>query len=137
MADERLETLARRVLKAREDYEKKQKQKVKAEKAKAAAEADLADAMEKQKLPSMKIDLGGDDGVMEFGRRKKTLSSVFDKEAFIKWCKEHHHEAAYLGSEPRKAPLNALVKEYDENGQELPPGVEPRITKYVQVTARN
>jgi hypothetical protein len=136
MADERLETLARRVLEARADYEKKHKVKVSAEKAKAKAEAELADTMEKQKLPSIKIELGDPWGTQEFGRRKKTLSSVFDKEAFIKWCKENHHETAYLGSEPRKAPLNALVKEYDENGQELPPGVEPRITKYVQVTQR-
>lgn len=136
MADELLETLARRVIDRRKEYDVAHKAKVKAEKAKKGAEAELHDALVKSKQPSTKLELGEGYGTVEFRREKKTFASVFDKEAFRKWCEETNHDQAYLASEPRKAPLNALVKEYDENGQELPPGVEPRITKYVTVTNR-
>lgn len=137
MADERLETLARAVIDRRAEYDAAHKKKVKAEKAKKAAEADLHDALLQSKQKSTTLELGEGYGTVEFGRRKKTSASVFDKDAAVKYFKEHNMLDGYVEGTVRKAPINQLVKEFDESGIELPPGIEPRITKYVQVTNRD
>jgi hypothetical protein len=136
MAEELLETLARRVIDARADYDIKYKAKVKAENAKKAAEADMNEAMLKAKLPGATLELGAGYGNVQFNREQKVNSSVFDEEAAIKYFEENGMAAGYVDEKVRKKPLNQLVREALENGQELPPGVEPRVTKYVKVTRR-
>lgn len=136
MAEELLETLARRVIDARHEYDKAYKAKVKAENAKKAAESDMNEAMAKAKLPGATLELGPDYGVQQFNREQKVNSSVFDEEAAIAYFEEKGMALGYVQGKVRKAPLNQLVREALENGQELPPGVEPRITKYVKVTKR-
>lgn len=137
MAEELLETLARRVIDARKTYDKAYKARVKAEKAKKAAEADMNEAMAKAKMPGTTLDLGPGYGVQQFNREQKVNSSVFDEEAAIKFFEENGIAAGYVDEKVRKKPLNQLVREALENGQELPPGVEPRVTKYVKVTKRD
>lgn len=136
MADELLETMARRVLDRRDDYDKAYKAKVKAEKAKKAAEADMNDAMAKAKLPGATLELGPGYGNQQFNREQKVNSSVFDEAAAIAYFEEQGMAAGYVQSGVRNKPLNQLVREALENGQELPPGIEPRITRYVKVTKR-
>lgn len=137
LAEELLETLARRVIDARETYEKARKEKVKQEKARQAAEADLNDAMAKAKLPGATLELGPGYGKVQFNREQKVNSSVFDEEAAIAYFEAKGMLTGYVQGKVRKAPLNQLVRESLENGQELPPGVEPRVTKFVKVTKRN
>lgn len=134
MAEELLETLARRVIDLRAEYEKARKEKVKREKAMKAAEADMNDAMAKAKLPGATLELGPGYGNVRFNREQKVNSSVFDEEAAIAYFEEHGMGPGYVQGKVRKAPLNQLVRESLENGQELPPGVEPRVTKFVKVT---
>ena len=136
MAEELLETLARRVIDARADYDKAYKARVKAEKKKKAAEADMNEAMAKAKLPGATLELGAGYGNVQFNREQKVNSSVFDEEAAIAYFEEKGMAAGYVDEKVRKKPLNQLVREALENGQELPPGVEPRVTKYVKVTKR-
>lgn len=136
MADARLETLARAVLDRRAEYEAAHKKKVKAEKAKKAAEFDLHVALEKSKQKGTTLELGEGYGTFEFRREKKTSASVFDKAAAIEYFKAHDMLDGYVEGTVRKAPINQLVREFDETGQELPPGIEPRITKFVSVTKR-
>lgn len=137
MAEELLETLARRVIDARAAYDKAYKARVKAEKAKKAAEADMNEAMAKAKMPGTTLDLGPGYGRQQFNREQKVNSSVFDEEAAIKFFEENGMTKGYVDEKVRKKPLNQLVREALENGQELPPGVEPRVTKYVKVTKRD
>lgn len=136
MAEELLETLARRVIDKRADYERARKEKVKEEKSMKAAEADMNEAMAKAKLPGATLDLGPDYGRVQFNREQKVNSSVFDEEAAIAYFEEQGLAGGYVQGKVRKAPLNQLVREALESGQELPPGVEPRVTKYVKVTKR-
>lgn len=136
MAEELLETLARRVIDKRAVYEKARKEKVKQEKSMKAAEADMNDAMAKAKLPGATLDLGASYGTVQFNREQKVNSSVFDEDAAIAYFEEKGMAMGYVQGKVRKAPLNQLVRESLENGQELPPGVEPRVTKFVKVTKR-
>lgn len=136
MAEELLETLARAVLDKRADYDKAYKARVKAEVAKKKAEADLNEAMAKAKLPGCTLELGPGYGTQQFNREQKVSSSVFDKEQAIAYFEEQGLAQGYVEGTVRKAPLNQLIRDRMENGQELPPGVEPRITKYVKVTKR-
>lgn len=136
MAEELLETLARRVIDNRAEYEKARKEKVRREKAMKAAEADMNDAMAKAKLPGATLALGEGYGNVQFNREQKVNSSVFDEEAAIRYFEEKGMASGYVDEKVRKKPLNQLVREALENGQELPPGVEPRVTKYVKVTKR-
>lgn len=136
MADPLLETLARAVMDKRAVYDQAYKAKVKAENEKKAAEADLNEAMAKAKMPGTTLDLGPGYGRVQFNREQKVNSSVFDKDLAIKYFEERGLATGYVEGTVRKAPLNQLVRETLENGGELPPGVEPRITKYVKVTKR-
>jgi hypothetical protein len=136
MAEELLETLAREVIDKRATYDKAYKEKVKAENAKKAAEADLNEAMAKAKMPGATLDLGPGYGRVQFNREQKVNSSVFDKDAAIAYFEAQGMATGYVEGTVRKAPLNQLIRERIESGQELPPGVEPRITKYVKVTKR-
>lgn len=136
MAEELLETLARRVIDARAEYDKAYKARVKAEKAKKAAESDMNDAMLKAKLPGATLELGPGYGKVQFNREQKVNSSVFDEAAAIKYFEEKGLASGYVDEKVRKKPLNQLVREALENNQDLPPGVEPRVTKYVKVTKR-
>jgi hypothetical protein len=136
VAEELLETLARRVIDERSKYDKAYKEKVKAENAKKAAESDMNEAMLKAKLPGATLDLGASYGTVQFNREQKVNSSVFDEEAAIAFFEEKGMAPGYVQGKVRKKPLNQLVRESLENGQELPPGVEPRVTKYVKVTKR-
>lgn len=136
MAEELLETLARRVIDKRAVYDKAYKAKVKAENEKKAAEADMNEAMLKAKLPGATLALGEGYGNVQFNREQKVNSSVFDEDAAIKYFEEKGMAKGYVDEKVRKKPLNQLVREALENGQELPPGVEPRVTKYVKVTKR-
>lgn len=133
---ERVEELAREVMAANADYDIKYKAKVKAENRKAQAERELHEELLKSKLPSVTIELGEPYGTMEFRRSNKTSASVFDKEAAIKFFTENHMLDAYVEGTVRKAPINQLVREWNETGKELPPGVEPRVTKFVTKTKR-
>jgi hypothetical protein len=136
MAEELLETLARRVIDARAEYEKARKEKDKREKTKKSAEADMNDAMAKAKLPGATLALGEGYGNVQFNREQKINSSVFDEAAAVKFFEDEGLAAGYVDEKVRKKPLNQLVRESLENGQELPPGVEPRVTKFVKVTRR-
>jgi hypothetical protein len=136
LAEELLETLARRVIDCRATYDAAYKARVKAEAAKKSAEADLNEAMAKAKLPGATLELGAGYGNVQFNREQKVNSSVFDEEAAIAYFESKGMTAGYVQGKVRKKPLNQLVREALENGQELPPGVEPRVTKYVKVTKR-
>lgn len=137
MAEELLETLARRVIDARKAYEKARKEKTKTETAKKRVEADMNDAMAKAKLPGATLELGPGYGIQQFNREQKVNSSVFDEAAAVKFFEDNGMAPGYVDEKVRKKPLNQLVRESLENGQELPPGVEPRVTKYVKVTRRD
>lgn len=134
MAEELLETLARRVIDCRAEYEVARKEKVKQEKKMKSAEADMNDAMAKAKLPGCTMELGPSYGNVRFNREQKVNSSIFDEEAAIKYFEEKGMLTGYVQGKVRKAPVNQLVRESLENGQELPPGIEPRVTKFVKVT---
>lgn len=137
MAEELLETIARRVMDARAAYDKAYKAKGKAETTKKRAEAEMNDAMMKAKTPGVTLELGPGYGIQQFNREQKVNSSVFDEAAAIKYFESKGMAAGYVDEKVRKKPLNQLVREALENGQELPPGVEPRVTKYVKVTKRD
>jgi hypothetical protein len=136
MAEELLETLGRRVLDLRADYEIKRKAKVKAESKMKVAEADMNEALVKAKQKGTTLELGAGYGDVQFNREQKVNSSVFDEAAAIAWFEEQGLATGYVEGKVRKAPVNQLVREALENGQELPPGIEPRVTKYVKVTKR-
>lgn len=136
MAEELLETLARRVIDKRAEYEEARKKKTKLEKGMKAAEAEMNDAMAKAKMPGTTLELGPGYGKVQFNREQKVLSSVFDEEAAIQWFEENGMKAGYVQGKVRKKPVNQLVREALENGSELPPGIEPRVTKFVKVTKR-
>lgn len=136
MAEELLETLGRRVIDARADYDKKQKAKVKAENEKKRAEAEMNEALLKAKQKGTTLELGPGYGDVQFNREQKVNSSVFDEAAAIAYFEEKGLATGYVDEKVRKKPLNQLVRETLENGGELPPGVEPRVTKYVKVTKR-
>lgn len=135
MPETRLDTLARRVLEARREYEDKRKAKTKAEEKKDDAERALHDELVKQKMPSATLDLGP-LGRWTFGRRSTIRSRIIDRETAIKSLAGEGKSDGYVVTELRKAPLNELVRERLETGEALPDGIDFSETKYVQATKK-
>lgn len=136
MADTLLETRAREVIDARAEYDAAYKEKAKTEKVKKRVEAEFNEDLKKAKVEGCTLDLGTGYGKVQFNREQKVNSSVFDEAAAIAYFEEQGLSLGYVEGKVRRKPLNQLVREALENGQELPPGVEPRVTKYVKVTKR-
>lgn len=136
MPETRLDTLARRVLAARDDYEKKRKAKVKAEEKKADAELALYEAMRAASQESSGVLDLGKLGKWTFARRETKRARVIDRETAIAALKAEGKDDGYTVTEIRKAPLNELVKTLQENGEPLPDGIDFSVTRYVQATKK-
>lgn len=64
---------------------------------------------------------------------KSTIyGSISDKQAFIEWAEENAPEM--VAPAPRKALVNELVRQRIDNNEELPPGVNWYVDKYVADT---
>lgn len=81
-----------------------------------------------------RMDATGVHGVKIDGKHwvynpPQAYGSISDKRLFIEWAKENAPELVDL--EPRKALVNELVRQYIDNGQEMPPGVNWYTKKHV------
>lgn len=131
-----LRTAARKLLKLRDEAAKAKKAKDKADEALAAQQRLVYDLMEGEGLPSVTIDLGGKDGVVQLGRRTKVFSRVFNLDKLIEALKAEGRLEEAIKSDVRKAPLNELVRERLETGEPLPEGLDFSQTPYIQVTRK-
>lgn len=126
----------RRVLKLRDESAKLEaKAKAKANEL-HEAEMEVHEAMEGAGLVgNHKYDLGKPWGVVGFQAGQKRYSNVYDLEAFVEWAEEHGYKDAFLSEnpKPREKVVNQYVRRSQDQGLDLPAGVEPRRTRFMTV----
>lgn len=113
----------------REAAEASARAKDKAEKA-ARFERYVIDRMDYEGVDSQKADN------TSFTPSRKAYATVTDRAAFIAWAQEND-EGLIRPAEERKGDLNSLVRRLQEDGEELPPGVNVYIKETLSMRASN
>lgn len=89
---------------------------------KNSAKALVIHTLDEEELDGAPVTIDGQK--VNFSKYKFTAGNIVDRAAFEAWCREQDGEAFF---EPevrvRKELLNALVKQREDDGEELPPGV--------------
>lgn len=132
MPADRIDTLVRRVLEAREDYETKRKAKVKAEKRKHAVEADLHEELERQNMPGSKVEIDGER--VGVARVSTIRGRIIDRDVAVKALTDEGKADGYTFTDLRKGAINDLVRECLESGEPIPEGLDFNETKFVRIT---
>lgn len=132
---DRLDSAARKYVKARRKAEKSEADaKRDAEKLEQEKQA-VMDLMEDLNQPSTVLDLGGDIGRIRLVLPKPTIySRIIDKDVAIASLEELGLTEAALDFEIRKAPVNEMIKECIEHGQEIPDGFDYSESKRITLT---
>lgn len=122
-------------LRTKRDEDKKTAEN--SEKAYREAEADVYEALSDgptDRLPN--IDLGEPWGKVSFHAKETIYSRVIDEEALM----EHFEQRAMVEevTEPQfsKARLNEIARDYVEQAEKLPPGLDFYPRRFVQITRK-
>lgn len=122
---DRLDTEARKYVKARRRHER-----ISAEAAKAKAELDaqveaIYELMDDLNQPSAVLRLGEDIGDIRLTKPKPTIyGRIIDKDVAMRSLEDRGMTEEALDFEIRKAPVNEMIKECLERGEELPDGFD-------------
>jgi hypothetical protein len=121
-----LEEEIRSVRALRRDYEEKRTAADEAEAAWKKARLALWERMDATGVKSINID-------SRTASAKSTIyGTISDKAKFIEWAEENAPEL--VAPAPRKGLVNELVRQRLDNNEELPPGVNWYVDKYVSDT---
>ncbi|HWC64607.1 MAG TPA: hypothetical protein VG777_00890 [Thermoanaerobaculia bacterium] len=125
MADGRLDTETRKLLKLREDHERKDAAAKKAKAERETQEEVVMELMDDLNQTSAKVDLGGDIGVIGVVLPKPTVfARVIDKDVALQSLRDLGMEEAMIDRTIRKAPANQLIRERLENKEDPPDGFD-------------
>jgi hypothetical protein len=129
--------LIRDVLDARREYDKASEAKTRAGKRKKELELQLFEALEESGESSIKVDLGPGYGKRRIVTRATRFGQVLDREAAeAALLAEGYEREALIGSKLREQPLNQLVNERIDHGQELPEGIGFYERKGVTISSK-
>ena len=67
-------------------------------------------------------------------RRSTIYATVQDQYAFEEWCRSKDLSEAYLEQRPAKARLNEMVRDLQDTGQEMPPGIGWYPNEFISIT---
>lgn len=91
------------------------------------AEFELLERMEQEDCRGIKT------GGTNFVPSETTYAQMQDRAEFVEWAEEHNPEL--LEPRERKALLNQFVREQEDNGQPLPPGLGSYVRRVVSLRA--
>ena len=114
------------VSKLREHYEQLAQEADDAELAYKQAQDELWEHMDAIGMSSAKID------GTRYEKRATIYGTVNDKQEFLKWAEENAPELA--APAPRMGLVNERVRQMLDNGEELPPGLNFYVKRYVAQT---
>lgn len=130
----RLDTEARKLLRLREDHERKDAAAKKAAALREEQEHVVEELMEDLNQPSARLDLGEPYGEVTLILPKPTIyARVIDKDVALKSIEEAGMLDAMFDRTIRKAPANQWIRECLERGEELPDGFDYSKSTSVRV----
>lgn len=134
---ERIDTIARQVVDAREARDAAKLAFDNAEDEYRQAERALWDHMDEIGHTTFTNDLGPGYGKVQFQKRETLRGIVTDKDAAIKALKDADLDEGFLGQpEIRKAALNEHVRDLLAAGQTLPEGVDFTRKAFVSISRK-
>lgn len=136
MAPKPLSQIARELIDAREDYDKKQAIKVAAETHRDRLQGELLDRLRTEKLDGAPLDLGPGYGKITATSMKTIRGKVFDLKVAEGALKKIGGEKGFLETKPRQKAINDLVKTCIENKEPIPDGIEFTEQPYIRITRR-
>lgn len=113
---------------AKQDYRATQQEADEKKAAHDALQAEVFSIMRDRKILTHKSEDAS------FSRKSTIYGHVQDREAFVKWCREHQLDEDILVLKEKGQPLNELVRSAIDNGEELPDGVGFYAREYVSIT---
>lgn len=132
---ERLDTAARKLIKLREDHERKDAAAKKAKAAREEQEAIFSDLMDDLNHKSTGwLDLGEPYGVVNLIKPKPTIyARVIDKDVALESVKAAGRLEEMFDRAIRKAPANQWIRECLERGEELPDGFDFSDSSHIRI----
>lgn len=86
---------------------------------------------------SIKVDLGGDYGVVQIVPRTTKFGRILDREKAEAYFKERALSAEYIKEDFRMGRLHELVREHIEQKKPLPEGIDFYTKEYFTVTFKD
>jgi hypothetical protein len=130
----RLDTEARKLLKLREDHERKDLIAKKAKDARETQERVVMDLLDDLNQTSAQLDLGGKYGKIGLVKPKPTIfARVVDKDVALKSVEDAGQLDAMFDRAIRKAPANQWIREHLERGEDLPDGFDYSTSEHIRV----
>jgi len=134
---ERIDTLARLLVKKREEYEKVDAERKKLEKEFKEVQAEFWEFMDDQGMTTFTADLGPGFGKVQFQKRETIRGIVKDPAKAAEALRKLGLGDALLG-EPKvhQRALSEHVRDWLASGQPLPEGIDFNPTRYVSQTRK-
>jgi hypothetical protein len=134
----RVDTMARKLVKRREAYDKAAARAKKLEKEFKDTQADFWEHMDDEGLTTLTVDLGPGIGKVQFQKRETIRGIVKDPTKAVESLKAMGLADALLG-DPRihQRALSESVRDWLASGQKIPDGLDFNPTRYVSQTRKD
>lgn len=105
-----------------------------AKKAHDEAELELHDTLKEALAGTLKVDLGPPYGVTSFLPQETKVANVINEKKLERYLEDRQMTEEYSKPGLVKGRLNAMIRDFDERGEEYPPGLEKFTKRFVRVT---
>lgn len=131
---ERLDTRVRKFISLREKKEKTAREANRADREFKEYQAQLFAELEDEGITTTTVDAGAKHGKVRLQVRRTRKARVIDMDRAIEDLTDRGLAEEILKPAPRQKQLNQLIRTLQEQGEELPAGVEPTTTEYISLT---
>lgn len=101
------------------------------------AELELHDMLSEGIEGTLKVPLGEPYGTVSFLPQGTKTANVINEEKLKAYLAEHGLTEEYSTEGLVKGRLNEMIRDYDERGEQYPPGLEKFTKRYVRVTMQD
>jgi hypothetical protein len=124
----------RRLMEARDKRDKAKKALETAEKDYREIEAEVHEELSESVEGTLKVPLGPPWGTVSFLPKSTTYSNVLNEDRLLEYLEDRALVDEYTKPSVVKGRLNELVREIEDTGEQMPPGLDAYKRRYVQIT---
>ena len=134
MISEENKSKLRRLMETRQKRDEDKKALELSEAAYREAEAEVFEALNDSVEGTIKVPLGPPWGTVSFRTRETTFGNIYDEEAALEYFEQRMMMDEISAPKFVKRRINEIVRDLDEQGLELPPGVAAYKQRGVTIT---
>lgn len=133
MISEKAKAKLRRFMEARDQRDKDKVALEQSEAAYREIEAEIHEELS-DLAGTLKVPLGPPWGTVSFLAKKTTYANILNPDRLLEYLEERAMMDEMTEPKLVKGRLNELVRELEETGAEMPPGLDSYPRRYVQIT---